>query len=96
MKERDLYYNLWLVFRRNGFKGNLVDFYRIMNTDSEIFEISYDLSIKQNELRKILKDESEYKVNLSIEEFKTLLDIGYANLINEEYINAMESTRGIN
>jgi hypothetical protein len=95
--ERKLVYNLWLVFYNSGYNGNMDEFFELINTNSNAVNDLYDLAIKQKKLTKYLDDKNEFikYYNLSIKEFKTLLDIGYANLINEEYINAIRSTKEI-
>lgn len=97
IKERKLVYNLWLVFYRSGYNGNMDEFFELINTNSNAVNDLYDLAIKQKKITKYLVDKNEFikYYDLSIKEFKTLLDIGYANLINEEYINVISSTKEI-
>ena len=97
IKERELIFALWLVFNSSGYNGNMDDFYKLINTNSNAVKDLYEEAIKQKKLKEFLEDKSEFikYSTLSIKEFKILLDIGYANLINEEYIDVIRSTKEI-
>ena len=73
------------------------EFLKQMNTNSNALNKMYNLAIKRKLLRKYLEDKSEFKKysDLSFKEFKTLLDIGYVNVVNEEYINANSISKEI-
>ena len=79
---------------RSGYNGNM-DLYKLINTNSNAVNDLYELAIKQKKLKEYFDDKTEFLkyYNLSIEEFKTLLDIGYANLINKEYTNVIRTTK---
>lgn len=98
LKNKNFLMKLWNTFYYSGYNGNLYDFYQLINTNNEAIKDLYELAIKEKEILKYLKnkrDFDKYK-NLTFEEFKTLLDIGYVNLVNQDYLNVVKYIYQIN
>lgn len=98
IKDPNLFSSLWNLFYRTGYDGNPIYFYKLINSNPKAIKGLFDYGIKQKQLKKYLDDENDFKKysNISIEEFKTLLDIGYVSIVNEDYVKATKNTKEIN
>ena len=98
IKDPILFSSLWNLFYRTGYDGNPIYFFKLINSNPKAIKGLFDYGIKQKELKKYLDNENDFQKysNISIEEFKTMLDIGYVSVINEDYVNAIKITKEIN